>query len=104
MMFREYKWPSAAGVWGGSFLFFVGYLIRQAPQPLYVTAGHLVMAGAAILFLAGCFLYARGKGRSPYWGVAGFLGPLGLLLLYCLKDYSGRLEKKRAAAARVKNV
>ncbi len=94
-MLKEYKMQAILGVWGGVLLFFVGYAITSFPEALYAYFGQAIMLGASILFVCGCFMYSKGKGRSWYFGLFGFLGPLGLLVLYCLKDRSKLILKKR---------
>ena len=43
------------------------------------------LAGYGV-FIWGCCMYAMAKGRSPVWGVFGFLNILGLIPLVLLAD------------------
>lgn len=45
-----------------------------------------VLVLGTILLIAGLAYYAMAKGRSPAWGLMGFLSILGLAILACLKD------------------
>jgi hypothetical protein len=38
------------------------------------------------VFVLACALYAKGKGRSPYWGLAGIIFPFGFLVVRFLSD------------------
>jgi hypothetical protein len=81
-----------------SFLFFIpgviiqiaGFVLNkdQPPDSFSTVALILLVAGTA-LAVTGFGYYAKAKGRSPAWGLAGFLGILGLLVLALLKDRSG---------------
>lgn len=48
----------------------------------------LALAGTAMV-LTGFAYYAKAKGRSPVWCLAGFLSLIGLVILALLKDNSG---------------
>jgi hypothetical protein len=81
-----------------SFLFFIpgvilqvaGFILNkdQPPDSFNAIALVLLIAGT-VLAITGFGFYAKAKGRSPAWGIAGFLGLLGLLVLALLKDRSG---------------
>jgi hypothetical protein len=82
-----------------SFLFFIPGVIAQVagiilleehvpPESLGILASFLVIGGT-LMAITGFAFYAKAKGRSPLWGVAGFIGLPGLLLLAVLKDRSG---------------
>ena len=82
-----------------SFLFFIPGIIAQVPgfilmdkhklsEPLGILA-LLLLIGGTLMAITGFVFYAKAKGRSPLWGVAGFIGLPGLLLLAVLKDRSG---------------
>lgn len=82
-----------------SLLFFIPGIIAQVPgivmleehsppEPLGICAVVLVIGGT-LMAITGFALYAKAKGRSPLWGVAGCIGLPGLLLLAVLKDRSG---------------
>ena len=94
-MLKEYRTQVIIGIWGGFLFFLVGLLVASMPQAVYHAFGSLVMLGGYVLFVSGCFMYALGKGQSPYWGILGILGPAGLLVLYCLKDRSNIILVRR---------
>ena len=81
-----------------SFLFFIPGIILQivgfvrSPQgqgepPDGISLALLI--GGTALAITGFALYAKAKGRSPAWGLAGLVGLPGLLVLAVLKDRSG---------------
>ena len=98
-MLKDYKNQALVGIWGGIFFSGFGYLLTSASSVLYVNFGYLILTGGYVLFVLGCFMYSRGKGYSWIVGMLGFLGPVGLLLLYCLKDHSKRILAKQAKEA-----
>jgi len=80
-------------------LFFIPGIIAQGAgsilmyenklaEPLRILA-LLLSIGGTLMAVTGLTYYAKAKGRSPLWGVAGFISLLGLLLLAVLKDRSG---------------
>jgi hypothetical protein len=73
----------------------MGYMVSLLPQASYGYFGRMIMTGGYILFVCGCFMYSKGKGQSWYFGILGILGPLGLLILYVLRDKSKMVLKKR---------
>ena len=48
--------------------------------------GALVRLVGTIMLLIGLGYYAKAKGRSPLWGLMGFLSLLGILILALLPD------------------
>lgn len=94
-MLKEYKMQAILGIWGGVLFFVVGYAVAAKTSVGYLYFGRLVMIGGYILSVCGGFMYARGKGHSWPTGLWGLLGPLGLLVLYVLKDKSRLILKKR---------
>jgi hypothetical protein len=80
-----------------SFLFFIPGIIAQVagfimmdtasgrPHALALALG----IGGTLLAITGFGYYAKAKGQTPLWGLAGLLGLVGLLLLSVLKDRSG---------------
>lgn len=58
---------------------------QQVTLLLTAVVGRLI--GVA-LFVWGCCMYAKGKGRSGWWGAFGLLSLIGLIVLVCLKDYA----------------
>jgi hypothetical protein len=82
-----------------SLLYFVPGLIIQvaglvlfnntvSPQPLNILSAGLIIAGT-LMAVTGFGYYAKAKGRSMFWGICGFIGFPGLLMLSTLKDRSG---------------
>jgi len=98
-MLKEYKLQAILGIWGGFLLFALGFLVTGKDSSGYLFFGKAIMLCSYALFICGCFMYARGKGRSWYWGILGVLGPLGLLVLYCLMDRARFILKKRKLEA-----
>ncbi len=98
-MLNEYRMQSILGIWGGLFCFFIGFMIASSATPPGAANGifgFAIMAGSTVLFVSGCFMYAKGKGHAWLFGFFGLLGPLGLLVLYVLKDKSKIVLKERA--------
>ena len=74
-----------------SFLFFIPGIILQVAG---LVTEHLVLSpvlllGGTALVMTGFGFYAKAKGRTPVWGLAGFLGFLELIVLACMKNRSG---------------
>ena len=72
---------------------FVGIRDLSSLTPL---TGVMAIAGTA-LFIWGCFMYAQGKGYSPWLGLFGLLSIVGLLILVLMPDRHP--EKAKGAAA-----
>ncbi len=73
-----------------SFVFGVpGIVLRIVPAFYGTPAVRVTMflAGTALL-LVGLLYYAKAKARHPAWGLFGFLGIIGLIVLACLKDHA----------------
>lgn len=51
--------------------------------------GLVMTLGGTVMLLFGFAYYAKAKGRSPLWCLAGFLSLIGLIILALLKDHSG---------------
>ena len=98
-MLNEYKMQAFLGVWGGAVFCAMGYFFTSMPHGVYRYFGFPMILGGLILFISGCVMYAKGKGRNGCWGFLGICGPLGLLILYCLKDKSKMILKKRLKSA-----
>ena len=94
-MLKEYRAQSILGIWGGAFFFALGYFFAHSTQGIFGHGGRVIMIAGYFLFVLGCFMYAKGKGRSIYWGILGISGPIGLLVIYCLSDKSKIVLKKR---------
>ena len=87
-MHNEYKLQAILGVWGGIVFFALGFFIIRAPGNIYVYFGQLIIFWGYVLCVCGCLMYMKGKGYHWAVGLLGILGPLGLLILYLLKDRS----------------
>jgi hypothetical protein len=66
----------------GQVVIFVGIRNLSSLTPI---TGVMVIAGMA-LFIWGCFMYAQGKGYSPWVGLFGLLSIVGLLILVLMPD------------------
>ena len=100
-MLKEYKTQAVLGVWGGVIFFFIGYVLTAKNDLGYLYFGRLAMAGGYLLFVCGSFMYAKGKGHDWLVGLWALLGPLGLLVLYVLRDKSRMVLKQRQKEAKV---
>lgn len=94
-MLREYRIQTILGIWGGFLFFWAGYFSSSSKDRSAAIFGVVLMVLSYVLFICGCFMYSRGKGRSWYFGLMGFLGPVGLVFLYCLQDKSKMVMKRR---------
>lgn len=68
-----------------------GILLQVAGNVMRASGGNemlgtLVLLAGTILLVGGLAMYAKAKGRSPLWGLMGFLSCIGLLVLALLKD------------------
>ncbi|HEX2476979.1 MAG TPA: hypothetical protein VHK01_19655 [Lacipirellulaceae bacterium] len=72
----------------GIILQIIGYVMSENSAEQNPLAVALLLVGT-ILAIIGFGYYAKAKGRSMAWGLAGFLGLIGLLILAVLKDRSG---------------
>jgi hypothetical protein len=72
----------------GIILQIIGYAMNDNAPELNPMAVMLLLVGT-VLAIIGFGYYARAKGRSMAWGLAGFLGLIGLVVLALLKDRSG---------------
>jgi len=82
-----------------SLLFFLPGLVAQVPGFILLQnhqppdsngiLGLILLIGGSLMVITGFGYYAKAKGRSPIWGILGFIGFPGLLLLAILKDRSG---------------
>lgn len=95
-MLKEYKMQAILGVWGGILFFAFGTFLFSASRDIYSYFALVIMLGGYILFICGCFMYVKGKGQNGFLGLFGILGPIGLLILYILKDNSKILLKERS--------
>ena len=53
----------------------------------------LIMLVGVVLIIVGLAYYAMAKGRTPAWGLMGFLSIIGLIVLACLKDLDKSEQK-----------
>jgi hypothetical protein len=60
--------------------------IMMTSNPENRTLGRLVLVVGTLLLIGGLAMYAKAKGRSPVWGLMGFLSCIGLIVLALLKD------------------
>lgn len=76
-----------------SFLFFIPGMIAQIAGTVQMEKnpqlGLILLVIGSVGTVTGFACYAKAKGRNVAWGLAGFLGLPGLLLLAVLKDESG---------------
>jgi hypothetical protein len=85
-MLKEYKRTTNIGIATGFVLFPLGrYLASSESESLRVLGWAIFLIGVGF-FVWGSSQYAKGKGRSPYWGVLGILYPLGFVVLFFLPD------------------
>ena len=94
-MLKEYKLQTILGIWGGLFFMLLGYFMASHRTTSIVFFGHAALIGGVALFVSGCFMYAKGKGYPWLMGLLCLLGPVGLLLLYALKDHGNLILKQR---------
>ena len=93
-MLKEYRAQTIIGVWGGFLFGCLGYIVsRQGASYLYF--GYTMVAGGYVLMACGGYMYGRGKGHGWLVSSLGILGPLGLLVLYVLRDKSALVLRKR---------
>ncbi|MBI5779423.1 MAG: hypothetical protein HZA49_08200 [Planctomycetes bacterium] len=86
-MLVEYKNNAISGIVGGMFVLGGVYQVRSmhpTTVPPLLTLGISIIG--IVLWIWGCFAYAKGKGYSKYWGLLGFLYLLGLLILALFPD------------------
>ena len=93
-MLKEYKGQALIGVWGGFLFGILGYLV-SFPGSSYVYFGYAMLIGSYVLLACGGYMYARGKGYGWAVGLLGIFGPLGLVVLYVLRDKSALILRKR---------
>ena len=82
-MLEEPKKQSNIGIGVGILLEVVGYMLVSAGNDVI---GVVVMLIGGLVFLYGCFMFAKAKGYSPALGLLGFLGLIGLIILVVMPD------------------
>ncbi len=99
-MIKKYNTLSFA--WGvpGIIIQFGGQILAQMAEgtggeldPLLALSGCGVSLFGTALLIVGLGYYAKSRGRSPAWGLMGFLSCLGLIFLAFLKDLSAEVEE-----------
>ncbi len=99
-MLREYKLQTRLCAWGGLAFLGLAYFIGGMEENGGVFFSRLLYVGGYVLTGCGSYMYGRGKGYGRTVGALGVLGPLGLLLVYLLRDRSGLVLKARAKEKR----
>jgi hypothetical protein len=59
-------------------------VIRVSSENQYLAV--LAWVAGTALLVGGFVMYAKSKGRSPAWGLMGFLSIIGLIVLAMLED------------------
>jgi len=94
-MLKEYKLQTQLCAWGGLAFLGFAYFMGGLDDSGWVFFSRLLYIGGYLLTGCGTYMYGRGKGCGPAIGLVGALGPLGLLIVYVLKDRAGLVLKKR---------
>ena len=68
----------------GLILQIAGNVMRTNPEN--ETIGAIALLSGTVLLIGGLAMYAKAKGRSPAWGLMGFLSIIGLIVLAMLQD------------------
>src|SRR3954452_3775946 len=68
------------------FVFGIGVSFIPILVPVWAGLALYVRSVGLVLVCLGCYYWAMGKGRSPYWAVAGVLGPIGVIIVALLAD------------------
>jgi len=99
-MLKEYRMQTRLCAWGGlAFLGLAFFLVGGSDQG-WVFFGRLLYLGGYALTGCGAYMYGRGKGYGPRIVALGALGPLGLAVVFLLRDRSGLVLKRRAKERR----
>jgi len=86
--------------WGGLAFLGLAYYIGRFPDSGWIFFSQVLYLGGFALTGCGVYMYGRGKGYGPSIGCLGLLGPLGLLVVFILRDHSGLVLKRRAKERR----
>lgn len=81
------RWSLAAGITGLG-LMVTGTVLEKAHGESALSA--LPMLSGLVLFVIGCSLCAKAKGRHWAWGFLGIANVLGYIVLAMLEDRSAR--------------
>ena len=86
-MIQEYKNKTNIGVGLGILGHIAGSILtRQSDNPLILILGLLFLIAGLVLFIWGCWNYAKGKGYHGAWGLLGLLSCIGLIILVFFPD------------------
>ena len=84
-MLAEYKRKTNIGVGLGIVAQFVGYVLTSFGD-VGAFFGYSFLVGGTVLFIWGCWSYAKGKGYDGALGFLGLFTIIGLIILACLTD------------------
>ncbi len=85
-MLKEYKAKTVGGLGLGILAIFIGYLMSLVDIGTVLWFAAIFIWGGVLLFVWGLWCYAKGKGYHGIWGLLGFLGPIGLIVLIFFPD------------------
>lgn len=89
-MLAEYEGKSRPFLWGG----FIGALVLRIAGTALIAVDQnalgilltVLSVVAFAVFIYGCTLYARAKGYSPWLGLVGISGLIGIIVLAVIPD------------------
>ncbi len=84
-MLAEYKRKTNIGVGLGILAQFVGFVLIVVAYEVAIL-GYSFLFGGIVLFIWGCWSYAKGKGYEGAVGLLGLFTIIGLIILACLPD------------------
>ena len=99
-MLKEYRLQTRLCAWGGLAFLGLAYFMGGLEDDGWVLFSRFLYLGGYALTGCGAFMYGLGKGYRRGAAAAGVLGPVGLFLVYLLRDKSGLVLKKRARERR----
>ncbi len=99
-MLKEYRLQTRLCAWGGLAFLGLAYFMGGLEDDGWVFFSRLLYLGGYVLTGCGAYMYGRGKGYEGLVAALGVLGPLGLFLVYLLRDRSGLVLKRRARERR----
>lgn len=86
-MLIAYRKKATQGIIGGWLFIAMGRVVHNQYDIIFTQLlGHFIILIGFIVWLWGCFAYARAKGYNRAWGVLGVLLFFGLLILYFFPD------------------
>ena len=86
--------------WGGIAFLGLAYFMGGFADSGWIFFSQVLYLGGFALTGCGTYMYGRGKGYAPSIGLLGLLGPLGLGIVFMMKDHSGLILKRRARERR----